>query len=167
MRLTRLRKHESKHTMQNPTHVFLGGTCGNNQWRLGFIAAAVAAGMPSETLFNPVVADWNEEAQQKEDSAKAAALVNLFYIADPLDGTGLSAYSLVEATMALYDRPETTVVVLDSSGMTGHALKVMTKTAKDLRRRFDTIGRKARIFDTSADALRSIVASYAGQHATA
>lgn len=41
--------------------VFLGGTCGNNNWRDGFIARMVARGCPAEWFFDPVVSEWNAE----------------------------------------------------------------------------------------------------------
>jgi hypothetical protein len=117
--------------------VFLGGTAAKNPWRDAFIDDLASRGVPKEVLFNPVVADWNEEAQAWEEEAKATAQYLVFYIADPLqEGNPLSAYSMVEATMALYDQSERSVVVFDTAGMEGHALKAMNQTAKVLGRRF-------------------------------
>lgn len=117
--------------------VFLGGTAAKNPWREGFIANLVERGVHPSVLFNPVVSDWNEEAQRREEEAKAAANYLVFYVADPmLEGNPLSAYSMVEATMALYDQPERTVVVFDTTGMEGHPLKAMNQCAKVLTRRF-------------------------------
>ena len=46
-------------------------------------------------MFNPVVDDWNEEAQKKEDEIKASARLNLFVIQpDKMNGY----FSLIEAT---------------------------------------------------------------------
>jgi len=116
--------------------VFLGGTVAGNNWREGFIERLVARGVPSEAFFNPVVTDWNEEAQRREEEAKRKATHFLYYLADPMqEGNPLSGYSMVEATMALYDHQESAVVVFDTTGMDGHALKAMAQTEKVLRRR--------------------------------
>lgn len=130
--------------------VFLGGTAANNNWRDGFIQTLVARGVPHGCIFNPVVKDWNEEAQRREEKAKVVASHTVFYISDPKqDGNPLSAYSMVEATMALYDMPERSVVVFDTEGMSGHPLKAMNQTLKVLRKRFP----KANIFNTAENAL--------------
>lgn len=117
--------------------VFLGGTVANNNWREDFVNHFTGQGIDSNLFFNPVVADWNDEAQKNEERAKKEASHFLFYLADPMqEGNPLSAYSMVEATMALYDNPETTVVVFDNEGITGHALKAFNQTQKVLRKRF-------------------------------
>lgn len=134
--------------------VFLGGTCGNNTWRDQFIKDAIAKGVPEAALFNPVVKDWNEDAGKREELAKASADCLLFYIADPqVPGINLSAYSLVEATMALYDKPSKTVVVFDSTGQHTDVIKNMTQAAKVLKARFP----EANIFDSLDDALAFVV----------
>jgi hypothetical protein len=130
--------------------VFLGGTCGNNNWRDGLIARLVARGVPTGALFNPVVADWNEEAQKYEDEAKKNATYNLFYLGDPqMEDNHVSFYSLLEATMGLYDGPKSkTIVVFDTTGMPKHAEKANAKACKDLKKRFP----KALIFGTLTEA---------------
>lgn len=138
--------------------VFLGGTAGGNPWRDGVIAALVARGVDPAALFNPVVNDWNEEAQRREEQAKAEASHLVFYIADPKqDGNPLSAYSMVEATMALYDKPERTVVVFDVEGMSGHPLKAMNQALKVLKARFP----QANIFGTRHEAIDWLAAQLA------
>jgi hypothetical protein len=130
--------------------IFLGGTVGKNDWRDSFIDEAVQRGVERTSLFNPVVANWNEEAAKKEEEVKAAATSFVFYLADPKDGENhVSAYSMVEATMALYDNPDKTVVVFDNDGITGHAAKAMKQTEKVLRTRFPG----ATILASRADAL--------------
>lgn len=129
--------------------VFLGGTCGNNNWRGGLIQRLVERGVAAEVLFDPVVADWNEEAQRKEDEAKKIATYNLFYLGDPQqENNRVSFYSLLEATMGLYDAPERTVVVFDTTGMPKPMEKSNTKACKDLQKRFPN----APIFGTLAEA---------------
>jgi hypothetical protein len=130
--------------------IFLGGTAGKNNWRDSFIDEAVRRGVERTSLFNPVVADWNEEAQKKEEEAKAAATSFVFYLADPMDGENhVSAYSMVEATMALYDNPDKTVVVFDHDAVVGHAAKAMKQAEKVLRTRFPM----ERIFSSRETAL--------------
>lgn len=117
--------------------VFLGGTCGQNEWRKGFLRQATSVGFPAEMFFNPVVENWDEAAQQREEVAKRDCLVNLFYLADPFEADNrVSFYSLCEAIMGLYDNPQKTVVIFDDSGMPPHAAKSMKKAQQDLRKRF-------------------------------
>ncbi len=116
--------------------VFLGGTCGNNDWRKGFMLRCMERGVPKEAFFDPTVAEWNDEARANEARMKAAATHMIFYIASPKqEGNPLSAYSMVEATMALYDNPNT-VVVFDNESLTGHALKAAAQACWDLQIRF-------------------------------
>lgn len=129
--------------------MFLGGTCGNNNWRKGLIERLTARGVAPEVLFDPVVPNWDEAAQKKEDEAKANATVNLFYLGDPQQADNrVSFYSLLEATMGLYDASERTVVVFDTTGMPKAAEKSNAKACKDLRKRFPD----AKIFPTLAEA---------------
>ncbi len=116
--------------------VFLGGTCANNNWRDSLIEELFNRGVPRECLFNPVVAHWDAAAQENEERAKASASHRLFYLADPKQqGNPLSYYSAVEATMALYDHPDTTVVVFDNEGIEGQYLKASNQAEKVLRKR--------------------------------
>jgi hypothetical protein len=117
--------------------VFLGGTCGKNIWRKGFIERLMACGVDPKWLFDPVVPDWNEAAQAAEDKAKSEAKYMLYMLGDPMEeGNHTSFYSLLEATMGLYDAPERTMVVFDTTGMPKHAEKASLKACKDLRARF-------------------------------
>lgn len=133
--------------------VFLGGTVAKNKWRDGFITRAVERGVSESVLFNPVTDNWDAAFQALEDSVKANADLMLFYLGDTQDGSGLSVYSITEATMGLYDDPNRTVVVFDYTGIEGHALKAQTKIEKDLRKRFP----QANIFGTLAEAEDFIV----------
>jgi hypothetical protein len=147
MQLSEVRKAQ-----RSPRHtlVFLGGTAAKNGWRPGFVNELEQRGIPTEVFFDPVVADWNEEAQRREEDAKRDATHLLFYIANPCqEGNPLSAYSMVEAAMALYDKPTRTVVVFDTEGMEGHPLKAMNQTFKVLKTRFPN----ANIFGTKAEAV--------------
>ncbi len=134
--------------------VFLGGTCGGNQWREGVVKALLDAGVAPERIFNPVVKDWNAECQAREEAAKKDADYLLFYIADPKqEGLNISAYSLVEATMALYDKCDRTILVFDLDGLSVHATKAMKQAQKGLSDRFPF----ARIFPDCAQAVKFLV----------
>ena len=133
--------------------IFLGGTAGKNPWRGPFTEQLIGLGVAQEAIFNPVVADWNAEAQAREEEAKKNASHLVYYIASPMqEGNPLSAYSMVEATMGLYDMPDRTVVVFDTDGMDGHPLKAMKQTAKILRARFPD----AMIYDNVTDAVEGL-----------
>lgn len=125
--------------------VFLGGTCGNNNWCEQFTIDLIEAGVCPQSIFNPVLppgVEWTQTDADREHTVKCIADFNLFYIADSKqEGNPVSVYSIVEAVMGLYqnekeDSSPKTVVVFDMVGMTGHALKAVQQTAHDLRRRF-------------------------------
>lgn len=118
--------------------IFLGGTVGVNDWRKErAIPLLEQIGVPREAIFDPVVEDWDEAAQANEDRVKREATVLLYYIASPSTGASdVSAYSLVEAVMALYDDPARTVVVFDTAGMSPHVTKAINKAEFDLLARF-------------------------------
>jgi hypothetical protein len=80
----------------------------------------------------------------------------VYYIGDTRDGSGVSLYSAVEATMALYDDPERTLVVIDPTGTEGHVKQALNKIVKDLRRRFP----KAVIADNLQELIAHIVARF-------
>jgi hypothetical protein len=84
-----------------------------------------------------------------EDAVKRQASYQLYVIAHPGGSSdAVSAYSLVEAVMGLYERPGQTVVAFDTSAMTGHVLKAMRKIIRDLQDRFPD----APIFDNNREA---------------
>lgn len=122
--------------------VFLGGTCGKNAWRESIvIPGLLERGVAHEQIFNPVVSHWNEQAQQREDAAKADPDCLLLYVLaspDPEtpDVTQVSGYSLVEAVMSLYDAPDRTMVLFDTTGQAPKTAKGMRKAEQDLRKRF-------------------------------
>ncbi len=76
----------------------------------------------------------------------------LYYLGDAAvpqaPGCFMSFYSLNEATMGLYDAPERTVVVFDTTGLLSGAQNRMMKVYADLRARFPT----APIFTSLAEA---------------
>jgi hypothetical protein len=118
--------------------VLLGGTVGNNNWRDNIYADLDERDVDASGLFNPVVADWNEEAQANEERHKVEDDFLLFFLGNPEQpGNPLSTYSLIEATMALYDRPDSTAVCFDHDSIDGaHFQKAMRQTERVLRARF-------------------------------
>lgn len=116
--------------------VFLGGTCGNNNWRDGFIRRMVARGLPRSWFFNPIVKNWDAAAQVREDNIKRQATHILFFLGDPKEpGNPQSYYSLLEAIMAQYDSSKC-VAVFDLAHLKGHALAATQKAYRELRGRF-------------------------------
>lgn len=128
--------------MKKQKVVFLGGTVGENHWREEIvIPELLKRGVRPEQLFNPVVADWDTKAQEREDVAKRDADYLLFVIAspDPTHPDTVSVYSLVEMVMSMYDDPQRTVVLLDMAGMQGHIVKALRKAARDLSNRHPSV----------------------------
>lgn len=133
-------------------HIFLGGTCGSNDWRKKIvIPALLAAGVAEDDIFDPVVEHWDIEAQMREDEAKRTASVKLFVIAK-----ASSLYSTVEAIMHLYDDEPRTVVVFDGAEMDEHERSAITKSANELLIRFPN----APIFGDYEQAIGWIAAKY-------
>ncbi len=86
-------------------------------------------GVPEQVFFDPVVDDWNDEAREREERAKAEADLLVFYAGDPREsGLPLSAFTLVEATLAVCRDPHRTLVVFDLDAVQGHARKVYAQT---------------------------------------
>lgn len=119
--------------------VFLGGTCGNNHWREDIVIPALLEhGVSPDLLFNPVVEDWDAAAQAREDAIKAdPRTLMVFVIANPkLPGQDVSAYSLVEAIMGLYDAPHRTAMVFVPDELSPGVAYALGKATADLRKRF-------------------------------
>lgn len=132
--------------------IFLGGTCGGNNWRQDFISNLVKSGVKEDQIFNPVVPEWNDAAQVAEENAKANCSHMIYFISDPKEeGNPVSAYSLLEAAMGLYDKPETTVVIFDHDAVANnkHIAKVFKQSEKILKKRFPN----ANIFGSLAEAV--------------
>lgn len=93
----------------------------------------------------------NAAAQEAEEKAKAESQYLLYYIANPKqEGINISAYSLVEAAMGLYDKLDRTVVVFDLTDIDNpHVVKAMKQCEKVLKKRFPD----AKIFGTVEEAV--------------
>jgi hypothetical protein len=82
----------------NP-NIFLGGTCNDSTWRERLIKDLKVP------YFNPVVKDWNEEAQKKEVEQRKTAKFVLYVITPLMKGV----YSIAEVVQDSNLRPETTI----------------------------------------------------------
>ena len=111
----------------NDKEVFLGGTCNNSQWREALIPLLYCK------YFNPVVKDWNEEAQQLELQKRATCDFVLYVITPKMTGV----YSIAEATFDACTRPERTLFCIikndDNNEFTEHQLKSLNMTKNLLR----------------------------------
>lgn len=104
--------------------VFLGGTCNGSSWREEMI--------PLLTIdyFNPVIDDWNEEAQVREIEERKTSDFVLYTITPNLEGF----YSIAEVVDDSNKRPEKTIMlVLTDEGdinYTYHQVKSLKATMK-------------------------------------
>ncbi len=82
--------------------VFLGGTCNSSTWRDELLMM-----LDSEKVdaFNPVVDDWNEQAQANEDWHKANDDFCLYVLTPEMTGI----YSIFEVADDSNKRPEKTI----------------------------------------------------------
>ena len=82
--------------------VFLGGTCNNSNWR-----DKLLKNLKME-YFNPVVENWNEEAQERELLEKIFCDYKLFTITPKMTGV----YSIAEVVDLSNKYPEKTILVI-------------------------------------------------------
>lgn len=105
------------------TKVFLGGTCNGSSWRDKLIPMLRA----SISAFNPVVKDWNAEAQAREIVARETSDINLYCITPKMTGV----YSIAEVIDDSNKRPEKTCLIVlptdDDATFPEHALKSMNQ----------------------------------------
>ena len=80
--------------------VFLGGTCGASRWREELIPQLECE------YFNPVVKDWNEEAQKNEIYEREEGCDKVLYVLTP-DMEGF--YSIAEVVEDSIKRPDKTI----------------------------------------------------------
>jgi len=84
------------------TTVFLGGTCNNSTWRNELMANLDKSKVEA---FNPVVDDWNEEAQQNEIWHRNNDDLCLYVLTPEMTGF----YSIAEVVDDSNKRPEKTL----------------------------------------------------------
>lgn len=149
--------------MKEKLSVFLGGTCGDSKWR-----DALAEKLQTNVdAFNPVVADWNEEAQKREDAHKANDDVNLFVITPATN----SPYSLFEIALCVgEDKDRLVVAFLDEDNgrvHEPHMQKAVNKIKKDLTKRnvpcFDSLEALAEFLNGAANAKTGVTPGQMGE----
>jgi hypothetical protein len=86
-------------TTKNTKKVFLGGTAANSTWREELIP------MLEINYFNPVVDDWNKEAQNRELKERKLCDYCLYVITPEMEGV----YSIAEVIDDSNKRPDKTV----------------------------------------------------------
>ena len=129
--------------------IFLGGTCGNNNWRDGFMARMSARGLPIEAMFNPIVKVWDAAAKERENRIKRTARYILIYLGDPKEpNNNRSFFSLLEGIFGLFDAPDRMIVVFDYEGVRPEARDSMRESFNEARGRFPHLP----IFSTLAEA---------------
>lgn len=106
--------------------LFLGGTCNDSKWREKFISIIDN----KVDYFNPVVDNWDEEAQEKEDIEKGMCSHFVYTITPKMTGV----FSIAEVVDDSNKRPERTVLCIltedDGSKFTSSQIKSLKKTAK-------------------------------------
>ena len=85
--------------------VFLGGTCNGSNWRNDMKILLQREGLE---YFDPVVDDWNEEAQTRESEEWESCDFCLYTITPKMIGT----YAIAEVVDDSNKRPEKTVFVM-------------------------------------------------------
>lgn len=92
----------------NRPRVFLGGTCNESRWRQELIPMLTRV-----DYFDPVVDDWDEEAQQREIRERENCDWCVYVITPQM----LGFYSIAEVVDDVNKRPERTVFcILDNYG---------------------------------------------------
>jgi hypothetical protein len=104
--------------------IFLGGTCNGSKWREELIP------LLKIDYFNPVVADWTPECQEREVKERETADYCLYVITPKMTGV----YSIAEVTDDSNKRPEKTIFcILETDGdakFTPAQYKSLIQTAK-------------------------------------
>lgn len=116
--------------------VFLGGTCNNSKWRELLIKKLKI------DYFNPVVDDWNEEAQKKEVYERKNCSFVLYVITPLMKGV----YSIAEVVDDSNKRPKKTIFcVLEKEGEENFD-KSSLKSLNQVKKMVEENG--AKVFDT-------------------
>lgn len=123
----------------NEKEVGLFGTCNDSQWREALIP------LLNCKYYNPVVKDWNEEAQKLELEKRETCDFILYVITPKMTGV----YSIAEVVDDSNKRPERTLFCVvendDNNEFNEHQLKSL-KMVKNMVRE-----NNARVFETLED----------------
>lgn len=119
----------SKTSSSRKPLVFLGGTCNGSAWRDQLIPLLTC------DYFNPVVDEWNEEAQARELDARAHADMVLYALTPRMEG----CYSVAEVVDDSNKRPDSTIMVLlaapdGGKEFTPHQLRALRQTGALVQR---------------------------------
>lgn len=123
----------------NEKEVGLFGTCNDSQWREALIP------LLNCKYYNPVVKDWNEEAQKMELEKRQTCDFILYVITPKMTGV----YSIAEVVDDSNKRPERTLFCVvendDNNEFNEHQLKSLKMTKNLVREN------NARVFETLED----------------
>jgi len=103
--------------------LFLGGTCGDSNWRDDIIPL-----LEHEKLsyFNPVVSDWDNAAQENERLIKESPLtVELYFITSDM----LGVFSIAEVADSSNKKPNKTILYIQRNGFDVGQLKSLDAVA--------------------------------------
>jgi hypothetical protein len=95
----------SEYIILRKKRIFLGGTCNDSIWREDFIKLLNTNKL---AYFNPVVDDWNEEAQKNELLERVMCDFCIYTITPKMTGV----YSIAEVIDDSNKRPEKTILIL-------------------------------------------------------
>lgn len=118
--------------MKKNKKVFLGGTCNDSIWRETIIPFLKI------DYFNPVVDDWNEEAQKRELEEREICDYLLYVITPEMKGV----YSIAEAVDDSNKRPEKTIFCVLNHGPSGLFDKAQMKSLDAVGRLIERNGGK-------------------------
>jgi hypothetical protein len=113
--------------------IFLGGTCNESIWRKELIPELEKRGLD---YFNPVVDDWNEEAQKEEERQKEVCDVHLYVITSEMTGVFSIAEAVASANM---DKKFSLLVVL-KEGFSESQLRSLYATVSLMNRQKNGAG---------------------------
>lgn len=111
--------------------VFLGGTCEGYDWRKELIGL-----LDDEKVdaFNPIVDDWNDEAQKKELEEREISDFCLYTITPDMKG----CYSIAEVVDDSNKRPEKTIfLVIDE--VTDYSKRETVKFGSKMKKSLDAV----------------------------
>ena len=103
--------------------VFLGGTANNSTWREELIPKLDSNKI---SYFDPIVEDWNEQAQQEEIHQRKTCDFVLYTITKEI----LGFYAIAEVVDDSNKRPDKTIFCYLEEGFSKHQIKSLQATAR-------------------------------------
>lgn len=86
--------------------IFLGGTCGESDWRKEVIDQLESSEID---YFNPVVDNWDDAAQQEEDKQKEKCGIHLYGLTKEQSG----AYTFFEIPYSVHKGKKVIILIID------------------------------------------------------